>query len=87
MVAKVQTGLNGGRRPMERRTHCGLIGAMAASIVVSAAFAADWPTWRYDAGRTGYSPDGLPEKIRLQWSRKLPPVTMAWPYTTNLKDR
>ncbi|MBN1465252.1 PQQ-binding-like beta-propeller repeat protein, partial [candidate division KSB1 bacterium] len=31
--------------------------------------AGDWPMWRYDAGRSACSPDQLPEKLELLWSR------------------
>ena len=53
--------------------------AIAALITLSAAMAADWPTWRCDAGRTAASPASLPDKIDLQWSRDLGPVMTAWP--------
>jgi outer membrane protein assembly factor BamB len=41
--------------------------------------AADWPTWRYDANRTGVSPHGLSAKLHLQWKREYRPTTAAWP--------
>ena len=41
--------------------------------------AGDWPTWRYDANRSGATPDELPAKLRLQWVREYAPTTAAWP--------
>jgi outer membrane protein assembly factor BamB len=43
------------------------------------AHAADWPMWRYDAQRSAASPQGLPAKLYLQWSRDYPPLQPAWP--------
>ncbi len=43
------------------------------------AFAADWPQWRYDAGRTAASPEELAAELHLQWVRRLPPPQPAWP--------
>ena len=35
--------------------------------------------YRYDAGRTGKSPDALPSTLSLQWSRTFPTPEPAWP--------
>ena len=43
------------------------------------AFAADWPQWRYDAGRSAASPEELPAELHLGWVRRLPPPAPAWP--------
>jgi len=48
-------------------------------LLASVALAADWPTWRYDAGRTGASPEALSDDLHLQWERDLPPPAPAWP--------
>jgi hypothetical protein len=40
--------------------------------------AEDWPTWRYDAGRTAASPEELPGELHLQWVRHLPVPRPAW---------
>ncbi len=45
------------------------------------ALAGDWPMWRYDAGRGSWSPDDLPENLKLQWVRELPQPSPAWPET------
>ena len=43
--------------------------------------AADWPQWRYDAGRGAVTPHALPEQLHLQWTRQLPSASPAWPAT------
>src|SRR5205814_59678 len=39
----------------------------------------DWPMWRYDANRSGASPQELPAKLYLQWARGYMPLSPAWP--------
>ncbi len=40
----------------------------------------DWPTWRADASRSGYTDEVLPKKLHLQWSRKAAHLPRpAWP--------
>ena len=34
--------------------------------------------WRHDAGRTGVSPEELPDDLHLQWVRKYPPLKPAY---------
>ena len=40
--------------------------------------AADWPMWRYDHERIAESPQQLPEKLELIWSRQLPKPSPAF---------
>ena len=40
---------------------------------------ADWPTFRNDAERTGYTPELLTEKLSLQWSHHSAKPKPAWP--------
>ena len=40
--------------------------------------AADWPAWRYDAGRTAASPHGLPIDLQLMWMAEYPAPHRAW---------
>lgn len=47
-------------------------------VFTGTAVAKDWPTWRYDAGRTNISSEKIPEPLHLQWKRQLPPVTPAF---------
>ena len=44
----------------------------------SVAIAADWPMWRYDAGRTAYSPEELPAQLHLQWMRQYSQREPVW---------
>ena len=46
-----------------------------------AAFAVDWPMWRFDASRTASSPEELPAELHLQWTLDLPTPEPCWPYT------
>ncbi|HCN76504.1 MAG TPA: hypothetical protein DIT13_04810 [Verrucomicrobiales bacterium] len=52
-----------------------LIGLFLAASTIHAA---DWPVWRYDAGRTAFSPQAMPENPALLWSRELPPLRPAY---------
>lgn len=49
------------------------------------ASAADWPTWRFDAGRSASSPEQLPASLNLQWVRVLPALKPAWPEDPRLQ--
>lgn len=62
--------------PRKRWLYATLLIAMQVLPVVGSA--ADWPMWRRDAGRTGVTPDSLPEKPALKWVRHLPPITPAF---------
>jgi outer membrane protein assembly factor BamB len=41
--------------------------------------AADWPHWRYDAGRGAVCPEPLSDDMQLLWRRRLPTPRPAWP--------
>ncbi len=47
-------------------------------------FGADWPQFRYDAGRTAASPEELPEQLHLQWIRELHAPRPAFPLEVRL---
>ncbi len=40
--------------------------------------ATDWPMWRFDAQRSAASPEVLPDKLNLQWTRKYAPRVQVW---------
>lgn len=40
--------------------------------------AADWPMWRYDAGRTASSPEELPARLYPQWVRQYAQREPVW---------
>jgi outer membrane protein assembly factor BamB len=50
-----------------------------AMTAVPLSSAGDWPMWRYDARRSGASPDELPAQLFLRWSRDYAPEVPAWP--------
>lgn len=53
---------------------------LVVSVALNAldAFAADWPMWRRDAGRTAVSADAVPDNATLRWKRELPALTPAF---------
>ncbi len=40
----------------------------------------DWPTYRYDASRSGFSPHALPGELERHWRRQLPQYEVAFPH-------
>jgi len=56
----------------------GQFAALTAEETFPSTSTANWPTWRYDAGRTNISPEKIPSPLHLQWKRQLPPVTPAF---------
>jgi outer membrane protein assembly factor BamB len=56
-----------------------LFTVVATAGLIGSATAADWPMWRYDAGRAAASPQPLPKELNLQWVRQLPAPIPAWP--------
>jgi len=55
-------------------------------IFSSNVLADDWPMWRYDAARTAASPQQLPSRLHLQWTRQYRPLKQAWEEAIN-QDR
>ncbi len=45
---------------------------------------ADWPQFRYDAGRTAASPEALAEQLHLRWIRELGTPRPAFPLEVRL---
>src|ERR1043166_41952 len=64
---------------MPRLLHRTLWSCLLTVCTAAFAPAADWPMWRYDAKRTGASPQILAPKLHLQWAREYPPLKPAWP--------
>jgi len=68
-----------GRRPnLPRCAHAVWLTAVFCTLAVMSASAADWPMWRYDAGRTACSPEKLGEPLHLQWVRRYEPLRPAF---------
>ncbi|MFV2068735.1 MAG: PQQ-binding-like beta-propeller repeat protein [Pirellulales bacterium] len=56
------------------------IGAWATALwVCPMSRAGDWPMYRADAARRGYSPDPLPASLELRWMVRSSPPRPAWP--------
>lgn len=53
--------------------------AVAVALAAMASLAGDWPMRGYEVGRTSVSPDPLPPALTLQWVRRLPAPSPAWP--------
>jgi outer membrane protein assembly factor BamB len=52
-------------------------------LAIDGVQAADWPMWRYDAGRTAASPHELPTVLHQQWTLQLPALQPAWENALN----
>ncbi|MHC4398872.1 MAG: outer membrane protein assembly factor BamB family protein [Planctomycetota bacterium] len=54
--------------------------ALAAALLPQALRAGDWPQYRADGGRTGYTAETLPDELHLRWTRHaLHRPQPAWP--------
>jgi len=64
-----------------------LLSALLIVLFASIAHAADWPMYRCDPGRTGYTEAVLPMELGLRWSFRLPGgVQPAWPGNDRLLE-
>jgi outer membrane protein assembly factor BamB len=70
---------------MLRRCLCFVATACFLLTMVTSARATDWPTWRFDAGRSASTPEALPSSLNLQWTRVLPALKPAWPEDPRLQ--
>ncbi len=63
------------------------VGAAVAAVcfTILSASAGDWPMWRHDVLRSGTTPEELADELHLQWTRELPPSSVAWPNETRLQ--
>jgi len=52
--------------------------ALVLLIGVNPVISADWPMWRFDAGRTAATPEELPEQLELLWTRQDSPREPVW---------
>lgn len=55
------------------------VALVALALAAAPAFAGEWPTYRADAARSGYSPDPLPARLALRWEYRVAPPRPAWP--------
>jgi len=57
---------------------------LVVTLLVTPAWAGDWPAFRADAARSGYSADALPANLELRWVHRLPPPAPAWPQSARI---
>lgn len=55
-----------------------LLQSIYAESPVSHGANEDWPMWRYDANRSAYSPNSLPDNLQPLWKLELPKRTTTW---------
>ena len=68
-----------------QRFLCSIILCGCVSLIsIRNNLAADWPQFRFDAGRTAASPEQLPKQLHLQWTRDLPTPQPAFPAEVRL---
>ena len=61
------------------------LATVVALAIASSAGAADWPMFRADAARSGYTPERLPEQLQLRWSYDTATAPRpAWPTRNRL---
>ena len=54
--------------------------------LTSSLFAADWPTYRTDASRSGYTSETIPNQLRQRWAFRLPSgPRIAWPNSERME--
>ena len=58
---------------------------MVGILLAMNAAAADWPQFRYDAGRTAATSHQLPSELHLQWVRELALPAPAFPGNVRLE--
>ncbi|MDA0285151.1 MAG: PQQ-binding-like beta-propeller repeat protein, partial [Planctomycetota bacterium] len=70
---------------MKRSCLCLAATACFLASMATTALATDWPTWRFDAGRSASTSEELPTSLNLQWTRVLPALKPAWPEDPRLQ--
>ncbi|MBC8291500.1 MAG: hypothetical protein H8E37_14455 [Planctomycetes bacterium] len=64
------------------RSRCLCLASFASFLFATLtppASAVDWPTWRFDAGRSAATPEELPTEPELHRTRSMPSFEPAWP--------
>jgi outer membrane protein assembly factor BamB len=62
-----------------------IINAVLVCVVSAGASGADWPQYRFDAGRTAACPQPLPAELHGLWERQLPAPRPAFPGELRLR--
>ncbi len=55
-----------------------LLAAVVLLGGVARTAAEDWPQWRFDANRSADSPENLPDRLQLEWTRAFSPRVQVW---------
>ncbi len=70
----------------KRIARCQAFGFLAGLCVLAGTVRADWPTFRHDPQRSGYTAEALPAQLTLRWSyRATQPPQPAWPRSERMK--
>ena len=70
---------------MNRRIMVCVLAVIQAFLLQHAVPASDWPTYRGDAARSGYTADGLPADLQPQWTyRAAHAPRPAWPSSARI---
>lgn len=60
--------------------------ALLLCLAASPLLAADWPTYRGDAARSGYTAETIPNQLRQRWAFRLPAAPRpAWPTSDRIE--
>lgn len=69
----------------EKTMRISILALLAATIFPSIVHADDWPMFKGNSGRNGYTPKALPEKLSLRWVVKEAQLPApAWPASNRL---
>jgi outer membrane protein assembly factor BamB len=60
------------------------VAPLVLALFTSFAAAGDWPAYRADAARSGYTADALPAALELRWVHRNQPPAPAWPQSARI---
>ncbi len=71
---------------MRRRKSTSWVAVVLFLATAMSVSAEDWPTYRHDAARTGYTAEWLPNRFRLSWTYHAPAAPKpAWPTSERMR--
>ena len=65
---------------MRKGIFSALFAFIGMTLFMGQIYSADWPMWRFDAGRRGMTDMELTEAPGLLWTRQLPDPERCWPF-------
>jgi len=68
---------------MKKRTTLLLFIALILTQITFPVLSKDWPMWRYDEGRSAYTPEELPAKMELLWTWQFSQREPVWDDSLN----